>query len=199
MEENRKGNAKCVSCYKPLPEEGRTIGLCGECATREIAKLKKRMKVSLAVSVVLLLIVFAVRFYVCTHYFIGDYGEVIVPAFFGTMMFNVKSFQRIFYPTFLSGTLFLAFCFFAPFSSFVNIEYNTYRHKAEQQLYKTDPFGGMTVASANKQRTDDAGLFIVSVMLSVISGPYFFVRRVYKLRQLSNYVRRLSESGNNLQ
>lgn len=198
MKNNKRKYTKCGSCYKPLSDESKSIGLCRECAVKEIAKLKKRMVRSLAVSVLLVILIFVIQGYVHAAYYMGDHGEVLVPAFFGTMMFNLKSFNRVFYPTMASGILFVAFCFFAPFTSFVNIEYTTYRHKAEQQLYKTDPFGGMAAAGANKQRTDDAGLFIASLLVSVISGPFFFVQRVYKLWKLSNYVGKTSAGSSKM-
>lgn len=192
MKNNKREYTKCGSCYKPLSDESKSIGLCRECAVKEIAKLKKRMVRSLAVSVLFVVLIFVIQGYVHATYYMGDHGEVLVPTLFGTMMFNLKSFNRVFYPSMASGILFVAFCFFAPFSSFVNIEYTTYRHKAEQQLYKTDPFGGMAAAGANKQRTDDAGLFIASLLVSVISGPFFFARRLYNLKRLSDYVKELS-------
>lgn len=198
MKNNKREYTKCCSCYKPLSEEGKSIGLCRECTGKEIAKLKKRMVRSLAVSVLLVILIFVIQGYVHAAYYMGDHGEVLVPTLFGTMMFNFKSFNRVFYPTMASGILFVAFCFFAPFSSFVHIEYNTFRHKAEQQLYKTDPFGGQMVAGAGNQRTDDAGLFIASCLLSVVSGPFFFVQRVYKLKKLSDYVGKESAGNSNL-
>lgn len=83
--------------------------------------------------------------------------------------------------------LIAAFCFCAPFSSFVKIEFKTFRDQAERNLYKTDAISGSMAASSNQQRTDEAGIFIMSVMISAVSGPYFFVYRLYKLCQLINY------------
>lgn len=85
---------------------------------------------------------------------------------------------------------FLVFFFFCtPFSSFVKIEYQTYRHKAEQELYRIGSFEGKLAASSNNQRMDDAGMFLMALFISAVSGPFFFVYRFYKLFQISKFMK----------
>lgn len=69
--------------------------------------------------------------------------------------------------------MFLTICFFAPFSSFIRIDYPTFRHQAELDMLKMEPFTAKYAASSNHQRQDDVGIFLVSCILSAVSGRSF--------------------------
>lgn len=190
---------KCKCCQKPLSGENLRIGYCDECADREIDKLKKRVLISGIAGVVLVVLVFAAIYYARTNYYIseeyGYKGDVFVPVIFGKLAFNLKSFNRITNLS-TSGRILLGlFCFCVPFSSYVQLEYKTYRHKAESNLYKMDAFTANLAAGSNSQRMDDAGFFIMSLVVSAVSGPYFLVYRVYQLLKLTNYKKKAAAGG----
>lgn len=190
---------KCKNCQKPLSGENLRIGYCDECAGREIVKLKKRVLISGIAGVVLVVLVFAALHYARTNYYIseeyGYKGDVFVPVIFGNLAFNLKSFNRITNLS-TSGQILLGlFCFCVPFSSFVPLEYQTYRHKAEDKLYQMDVFTINVAATSNNQRLDDVGFFIMSLMISAVSGPYFLVYRVYQLLKLTNYKKKAAAGG----
>lgn len=106
---------------------------------------------------------------------------MVVPLFFYNVLMNDQFFFDMFYPSRTGGILFLTICFFAPFSSFIRIDYPTFRHQAELDMLKMEPFTAKYAASANHQRQDDVGIFLVSCILSAVSGPFLFVYRIYRL------------------
>ena len=126
----------CRDCYKELTERGARLGVCRNCAGKEVKKLRKRLIVSFLVGAALVGSVLAFRNHICSvYYFQKPGGDVVVPLFFGNVLVNDQFFFDMFYPSRTGGILFLAICFFAPFSSFIRIDYPTFRH---QVLY---PFG----------------------------------------------------------
>lgn len=181
-------SARCKRCQTELAGENIKVGFCDECAPKEIEKLKKRIIRSLIIGIALILLAVGIRIYCCSVSYVGKYEEIIVPVLGINLMFKESSFRNLFYPSTVRAIVILAICFFAPFGSWVQIEYNTYRHKAEQDLYKVDPFAGRMVAGSNNQRNDEVGIFIFSVIVSALSGPYFFVYRLFKLKQLKNHL-----------
>lgn len=187
-----KREVKCKSCYKPLEGDNVRIGLCDTCAANQIPKLKKRIKTSFFVSFVLLALVFLVRQYVRSAAYVSDtegyVGDIFIPIFSGNLAMNARMFQSLFYPSRTAWLIFLAICFFAPFSSFVQVDYNTYRRKAETNLFTSGVFNDVATGMSST-RSDDAGLFIVSVIVSALSGPFFFVYRFYKLKTLSDHLK----------
>ena len=102
------------------------------------------------------------------------------------MAISDRAFENIFYPSELGRTIFLLLCFFLPSSSFITLQYNTYRHQAETNIFKSGLVFRDVGTSVN-QRMDDIGLFVISVLLSVISGPFFFVYRFVRMRKLKMY------------
>ena len=115
---------------------------------------------------------------------------MVVPLFFGNILVNDQFFFDMFYPSRTGGILFLTICFFAPFSSFIRIDYPTFRHQAELDMLKMEPFTAKYAASANHQRQYDVGIFLVSCILSAVSGPFLFVYRIYRLVRLSAALKR---------
>lgn len=114
-------------------------------------------------------------------------GKKVIQGF---LALNANSFNRIMNCSILMKVWIVVFCFSLPFSSFVKIEYKTYRHKAEQELYQVGTYVGNMSASSNHQRMDDAGLFIVSLLVSAVSGPFFLIYRLYKMVQIGRYIKR---------
>ena len=88
---------------------------------------------------------------------------MVVPLFFGNALVNDQFFFDMFYPSRTGGILFLAICFFAPFSSFIRNP--TIPHSADQaelDMLKMEPFTAKYAASSNHQRQDDVGIVLVS-------------------------------------
>ena len=110
----------CRDCYKELTERGSRLGVCRNCAGKEVKKLRKRLIVSFLVGAALVGSVLAFRNHICSvYYFQKPGGDVVVPLFFGNVLVNDQFFFDMFYPSRTGGILFLAICFFAPFSSFI--------------------------------------------------------------------------------
>lgn len=139
-------SGRCKRCQEELVGENVKLGFCDSCAPKEAAKLKKRLIRSALAGIALILIVTGIRSYCCSVYYMGQHGEVLVPVLGMTLMFKESSFHNLFYPSTVRAAVIMAICFLAPFGSWVQIEYNTYRHKAEQDLYKVDPFTGRMAA-----------------------------------------------------
>lgn len=186
-----KKDGKCKVCQKPLSGGNVRIGYCDECAEKEYGKLKKRVLISTVIGIVLVVLVFCAYRYAGSTYFISDdygyKGDIFIPVPFGHLVFNAKSFNRIMNYSVPVRILFLFFCFCIPFSSLIQLEYKTHRHQAELDLYKADHLSGSIAAGTNSQRMDDAGLFIMSLLFSAVSGPYFFIYRFYMLIRLTDY------------
>ena len=158
----------CRDCYKELTERGARLGVCRNCAGKEVKKLRKRLIVSFLVGAALVGSVLAFRNHICSvYYFQKPGGDVVIPLFFGNVLMNDQFFFDMFYPSRTGGILFLAICFFAPFSSFIRIDYPTFRHQAELDM-----------------------IFLVSCILSAVSGPFLFVYRIYRLVRLSAALKR---------
>jgi len=187
-----KKREECRTCLKTLDGDNTKIGYCNECAAKEVQKLKKRIKTSFCVSILLMVLVTLLCHYVRSAAFVSDtegyVGDMFIPVFSLNLAMNARTFQNLFYPSRTAWFIFLAVCFFAPFSSFVQVDYNTYRRKAETNLFTRGVFNDVATGMGST-RSDDAGLFIVSVLISALSGPYFFVYRLYKLKTLSAYLR----------
>lgn len=187
-------SARCKICRNSLTPENLHTGFCDKCGVKEMEKLRKRMLVSSIVGVILVGAVAAAFLYARATYFILDQygykGDIFIPTSFGHFTFNARIFSKIMNLSVPARILTAAFCFCVPFSSFVKIEFKTYRDQAERNLYKADAIAGNMAASCNQQRTDEVGIFIMSAMISAVSGPYFFLYRLYKLCQLSKYNRK---------
>ncbi len=188
----KKDYTRCKRCYDILTDDNKHLGLCDSCMEKEIVRLKRRIITSFVVSAVLITLVLLIHSYVNSVYYYEDTTQtnVVIPLFQGSMMLRAVPFHEIFQPSPAGGFLFLVICFFLPFSAFVQFEYKTQRYKAEQKVYEMqDPLVVRMVASSQGHRMDDVGLFIAAAVLSVFSGPYYFLYRFYRLRQLKDYIR----------
>ena len=185
---------KCKSCYSPLTEETSPIGICDKCAEKELALLKKRLAYSFAASVALIALVILSSNYMRANvqYTTKDgWDTAVIPFLVWDVNLNANSVRQMLNPSQLSQIITYAICFFFPFTSYVKIELKTYRHQAEVNLWKRGATRDI-VNATNTTRTEDAGLFIAEVILSAISGPYLFVRRIYRFLQLSKYVKSIN-------
>ena len=63
-------------------------------------------------------------------------------------------------------------------------------YQAELDMLKMEPFTAKYAASANHQRQDDVGIFLVSCILSAVSGPFLFVYRICRLVRLTAALKR---------
>lgn len=73
----------CRDCYKELTERGAGLGVCRNCAGKEVKKLRKRLIVSFLVGAALVGSVLAFRNHICSvYYFQNPGGDVVVPLFF---------------------------------------------------------------------------------------------------------------------
>ena len=98
----------CRDCYKELTESGARLGVCRNCAGKEVKKLRKRLIVSFLVGAALVGSVLAFRNHICSvYYFQKPGGDVVVPLFFGNVLVNDQFFFDMFYPSRTGGILFL--------------------------------------------------------------------------------------------
>lgn len=181
---------RCRRCQAPLEGETLRIGFCDGCVEAETRKLKKRMQKSLAIGAALVIFLLAARQYACSVWYTGEYGEAVIPVWCFALRLKQEWFETIMYPSALGGGLMLLYVFCLPFSSYVEFGYKTYRHDAEKQLSTGDPRVYGQVMHSSGQRMDDVGIFIAATLLALVSGPFFFVYRLYQWRELSGYLRR---------
>ena len=184
---------KCKSCYTPLQGANIRIGICDKCAEKELAQIKKRLVISFALGFGLIAAVILFGNYVQSNVaYIKDDGLEIamIPLFVWDVRLNAMSVRQMLNPSAIGKFLLFAVCFFFPFTSYIKIELKTYRHQAEASLWKRGATRDI-VNATNTTRSEDAGLFIAEVILSAISGPYFFVRRLYRFWQLSKYLKQV--------
>ncbi len=188
-----KKSDKCKICYKPLSPENINIGFCKECVPKEITKLKKRIKISTIIGVILIIIVFVAIYYAKSTAFVsnvnGYKGDIFIPIFFGYVALNERAFNTITNLSLSMHILLATVCFLVPFASYINLGINTYRHEAETNLYDLEPITGSVLAGYGNHKVDEIGFFVISIILSIVSGPFFFIYKLYKLRQLSNYIK----------
>lgn len=184
---------RCKTCYDFLSAENTDLGFCKECAAKEIPKLKKRILISSIIGVILVILAFSAIYYARSNFIISDRrgseGDVFIPTFLGYLGLNIRAFNAM---TNLSVAkrIFLGLvCFLAPFGSYIQLEIHSFRRKTETELYSSEPISGNIAAKAGVEKIDDISLFIVSLILSALSGPFFFLYRPYKLVQLSNYLK----------
>ena len=184
-----KKSEKCKTCYSRLSAENIRYGFCPECAKKEVQKLKRRMIVSSIVGTALIVIVFIAIRQARTTAFVPESnrydGSMFIPTFFGHLAFNARVFDSITNLSLQNSILLGIFCFIIPFGSYVRLEFNSYREKAEIDLYRLEPLSGGQSAGSTGPRLDGVGLFVITIILSILSGPFFFVYRLFKLRQLS--------------
>ena len=188
----------CKNCNEILSENDQKLGFCQKCLPESYQKLKRRILLSAVSGILLAAALVGIYFYVRETAYVSDVygyeGDIFVPVFWGHLAFNARAFHRIMnYPAGINA-LILLFFFCIPFSSYVKIEYKTHRHSAEQELYQIGGFSGRMAAETNQQRMDDVGLFIASVLISSISGPFFLLYRFFRLKQFSDHL-----SQNNIQ
>lgn len=180
----------CPRCYNSMSADYAKIGVCDKCAEKELQAIPKRIVKSFVISILLVTAVLLLCQYCRTNAYISqdpkEQDNIFLPFLFGTMRFRKAAFMNMIYPTKVGGTIFLLICFFAPFSSYIQIQYNTYRHNAEKNLFSTGHiFHDLT--GTNGIKMDDAGIFIVSVLLSLLSGPFMFFYRFWRWRKLKRY------------
>lgn len=190
MKKNTITEGNCRKCYAPIVGENISIGVCRRCAEKELQAIPKRIRKSLVGGVIMVAVVLLIGMYVRANAFESPFPEyqdaVLIPVLGGNMAISDRAFENIFYPTEPGRTIFLLLCFFLPSSSFITLQYNTYRHQAETNIFKSGLVFRDVGTSVN-QRMDDIGLFVISVLLSVISGPFFFIYRFVRLRKLKMY------------
>jgi len=186
-----KETINCPRCYDSMSIDNAKIGVCDKCAEKELQAIPKRIKKSFVISILLVAAVLLLCQYCRTNAFMAadpkEQDNIFLPILFGTVKFRKAAFLSMIYPSKIGGTVFLLICFFAPFSSFIQIQYNTYRHTAEAKLFS----GGLIfrdLTGTNATKMDDAGIFIVNVLLSLLSGPFMFVYRFWRWRQLKQYM-----------
>ena len=181
-----KKSDRCKTCRRRLSGELAHIGFCEECIVKEIVNIKKRLRISAMIGAVVTATVFAAIYYAKSNAFEFE-GDMFIAVPFGHLIYNTRSFNSMTSLSVSAHILLALACFLAPFGSRVRLDFDTQRSKAEVDIYKSDPISGRMAAGSSAHRTDVAGMFIFEIMVSAVSGPFFFVYRIYKLRQLTNY------------
>ncbi len=190
---NTSRSERCRTCYVQLPAENEAIGVCNSCAEKEIIKLKKRIQISWIISILLVVSQIWLRMYVRANYVQVDDSVVQIPTLIGPMLMNSTAFHGMFFPSMVGEVLFFVLCFFLPFSQLTFLSFSTTKDQAVRKVFKLDPL--TTYHAKNAQyNMDDAGMFVVALLLAVVAGPYWFVYRMRRVKKLEEHMDRKMEA-----
>lgn len=185
---NMNQTEKCRSCYIQLPESNQAIGVCDTCAEKECRELKKRMKKSCVLGILLLLFQICLRSYVRRHYVDVDGLTVAIQTLMGPVRLSSRAFYEMFFPSQYGEILFLAFCFFLPFSQLTYISLSPVKDRAIRKLQSQDALVAHRINRTSAYNYDDLGIFVLAVLLAVVAGPFWFVYRVLRIRRLERHL-----------
>lgn len=188
-----KKTEKCKVCQADISQTYERVDLCVNCAKKEIHTLAHRIKRSCIFGLIFVMVVFLSIFYARTTYFVSDLSKykeaVFVPLFSDFYFtFNQKTFYSMLNMSTNKQVLLYALCFLIPFGKYFNLRNNTFRFAQEAKASQLDNRTSSIIVGSSHLLLEDIGLFIVSVLISALSGPFFFVYRPYKMWRLSTYV-----------
>ena len=184
---------KCKTCYSALSDENRRIGVCVDCAEKEAKKIKRRIIISSIAGLIFIVLAFSAIYYMRTNAYTSvDGSAVYIPIFMYGLTFNVQSFIALVTFSLPELIITVLILFLLPFGSFVKWDFFSPRHEAENNIQNFEPQTAKSISEQGSNKLDDVGMFIFSFFILIISGPFFFVYRLYKLRQVSNYVKKLA-------
>jgi len=174
-----------LHCRKFLNDDMNT-GICLDCAHLTIAAIKRFFKVRTVLGIVFAATIFLLIPSLTT--LMGLDRIVVIPAYHGSVgMAFAWTFASIYALGTVQIILGVIFCYLLGFSGRIRFEsgvvfsYDPMIHSTN--VSHTAKRGGALDSMAN------SGAFIAELFVSLISGPFFFIHGLYKLRQLSVYIK----------
>ena len=191
--EKVKKARRCRACQLVLADKNKPIGVCDNCAETEVRKIKRRMVISSIVGIVFIILVFSAIHYARENAYIDvKNGAAYVPV--SNMLklaFNLPFFEGVTNLSLPKIFVTALICFFMPFGSFVKIDFFSPRHEAEKNIQIFDAQAAKSMSTQSYGKLDDVGMFLFSFFLLFISGPFFFIYRIYKIWQISGHIKAL--------
>ena len=180
----------CKTCFKQLYSENKRIGLCDNCAEKEKLKLKKRMIISSIFGIILVVIIALIPYYIYKANAVE--GEATAYTYYGLFAYERNAIRAAFNNLSPSGFIKLGLIvFLLPFASYVSIDLTSSRHQATLDLHSTNQYYhyGRGGAGGSSQGMEKAVSVLISIIISAVSGPFFFVYRLFKYRQISDHLK----------
>jgi len=181
---------RCKLCYLKIPVENYHIGVCRDCAEKEAENIRKRIMISGVIGIILIVMMFFISNYAASNAYenIEQWDKRIYIHIAGGLYipFHETTYAAIAFPSIYRQVITILVCFFAPFSSFVEFPSKRLAPGGVTYFY----FG-----VALKRGAGDIIDTIISLMLMLVSGPFFFVYRLYKLRQINKYINTFERVG----
>ena len=190
FKKKEKKAKRCKACYNILTDENKNIGVCGDCAGKEVKKIKRRIIISSIIGIIFIVAVFSALHHARVNTIFSSDGNIAyVPVLKTYWAFNFPVYESITNLSLQKIFIIALKCFFLPFGSFVKIDFFSPRHEAEKNIQNYEAQTAKSMSTQGYNKLDDIGLFLFSLFLLLISGPFFFVYRLYKLRQISAYIK----------
>ena len=126
---------------------------------------------------------------------LGLGGEIRIPIpfgalFLGYLIFNVWNFENIAALGALGVLGLILACYLAAFTRKISFEDGAGLRYTFNYSVKADNIFHSSYGAMHKGRSDSAargGMFLIELLVSMVSGPFFFAHGLYTLRKLSNY------------
>jgi len=167
-------------------------GICRDCAELAVSGIKRFLKVRSFIGASFILAVFLLI--PAVNALLG-FGEIIlIPINNGLIVIDVWTFDDVAALRVGGFILLMMICFFLAFIKRVNFESisELLKDKLEDKSKDDYRIYTVTVDSSRIGSFDGAGrigVLLIELLISFISGPFFFIHGFYKLRQLSIYIK----------
>ena len=183
-EKDAKRAKRCNSCYLVLREENTHIGFCKECAVKAFAKMKKRILLSGLIGLNIIGLMFLATQYAGANAYMNveSWDQRIYVYIIGEfyLPLHEQTYEAIVNPSILGLMIvgFMGFCL--PFASYVKVNIFSPSETARNIKYFGDQKGNEAEFFGNS---------VLSFLFLFISGPFFLIHRLWKLWQLSDYLK----------
>jgi len=189
----KKTSERCEYCRKFLSKNQISTGICPDCAEKVISGIWQSIKIRTVIGILFVTAVFILIHYMRINSF--EYGTaplnvMRVPVFWGYLTYNVRTFNWIVNSSPVEQIHLALLCFLIPFAKRVRFGVGAFYTFSTKHMEKTHASDHPYFISATTARggADRAGLLICELFLSAVSGPFFFIHRIYMINRLSAYV-----------
>ena len=186
---------RCKHCRKFLTDEQKRADrtLCLDCADSVLAGIKKSFRIRAVLGVLCIALVFAFIHYMRMNAF--EYGEGVlrvirVPTVFGYLTYRPAAFENIMNFSFVQQIMLGAVVFTIPFAKRVRFGMDSYYTFSMQYTSKshTSDHPYLITQAASRGSGDRLGLLISELLLTLVSGPYFFIHGAVTMWKMKRYV-----------
>ena len=188
---NKKQYERCRYCSKFLTDEQKNTrrAFCTACASNILVRLKKSFMVRAVFGILCVVAVLVFIHHVRVNaYFYGEgvLSIVRVPTSFGYLNWRVNTFNSIMNFSIIQNAAVGALAFMFPFLRRVRFGMDAY------QTFSQEAVPGSSTSShpylyAVRGNGDRMGVLISELMLSLVSGPYFFVHGLVAMGRMRKY------------